>query len=383
MRQTPGNLLKTTREEKRITIQQAAEDTHITSRHLVALEADNFGVFPGETYTTGFLRSYSTYLELDPEVVLQLYRGAQISEKESPLQELTRPTLQASDYIQKYSKLLFALFVLALVGTGIGIFLNTRSSTENVNIQGSNGENDPGNIENFLRNSSNIPEVETEHVKLRAGFTTAVIPVGKGIDFSVANTEVYIVLKELGYRAEENERSNAKIEFYPGKRIIALKENQPVEVKENGVANTLRITLIGATPNNAKVQIEKVGEAQQTETVNVTPENTTEPGTDEVRIANPSNFIIRLEGSTVSENYVEFFIDGKPGKRGQLAPGSQFYYEANDSIQMKIGDAGAVSLRINGKPEVLGRKGQTVNKIIRKERDPVEQTKFRVVVKDG
>lgn len=384
MRQTPGEFLRLAREGKKISIKQAAEETHITSRHITAIEADNFGVFPGETYTMGFLRSYATYLDVDPEKVLQLYKGSQISEKESPIEELTRPTVQTSDYIQKYSRVL--VFVALLIGIIlVSILFVNRAPERNAVVNGPSAENSDNaaaaNIEDFLKNSTTIPEVETEHVKIKDGYTTSVIPVSSGIDFSVDNTEVYLVLMSLGYQKGAQGQSIGSIELYPGKRTWHISENEPIEINEPGISKPLRVTLIGATPNNAKVQIEVI-QNDEGNLENANNEDLADTG-NEVRIANPSNFILKLEGSTNAPNYVEFFVDGKQAKRGQLAAGSQFYYEANDSIQMKIGDAGAVTLRINGKPQVLGKKGQTVNKIIRKERDPVEQTKFRVVVKDG
>jgi hypothetical protein len=104
---------------------------------------------------------------------------------------------------------------------------------------------------------------------------------------------------------------------------------------------------------------------------------------NESRVSNPDNFLIRLEGTLTGDTYVEYFIDGKPGKRGLFKKDTPLLLEANDSIQIKIGDAGDVRITINGKPEVLGQKGHVANKIIRKVRDPVEQSKFKVVIKDA
>ncbi|MCX7633342.1 MAG: helix-turn-helix domain-containing protein, partial [Turneriella sp.] len=85
---TAGQLLKKAREEKRISLRQAADETRIPLRHLQAIEDDNYMVFPGETYIIGFLTSYANYLEVDPELVKRLYKGSQLTESETPLQEL-------------------------------------------------------------------------------------------------------------------------------------------------------------------------------------------------------------------------------------------------------------------------------------------------------
>ncbi len=374
MRETPGSLLKKAREEKKITLKQASEETRITSRHLTALEEDNYSVFPGETYALGFLRSYATYLDLDPEKILQLYRGTLISESEVPLQELTQPTISIGDQIERYARPLFGLALILAFLLGLGIYFSQDPEKTPV----MNPADSAGEIDSFLKNSANIPDVETDHVKLRSGFTTAVIQVGKGIDFSIQNAEIYLILRELNYRREAP--STAVFEFYPGKKSVTLKENEGLIIENSVIPKKFRLTLIGATPNNAKIQID-MGEVnpEAGSKTEVQPES---EGDNEIRIANPSNFIIRLEAVTTGDNFVEFYVDGKPGKRGQLASGSTIFYEANDSIQMKIGDAGAIDLRINGKQEILGRKGNTACRIYRKVKDPIEQTRFKVEVKD-
>src|SRR5688572_4148180 len=100
---TAGALLKKAREDRRISLRQAADDTKITSRHLQAIEDDNYLVFPGETYALGFLASYAVYLEVDPDQVKRLYKGSQLTETETPLHELMQPTIQISDYLERFA----------------------------------------------------------------------------------------------------------------------------------------------------------------------------------------------------------------------------------------------------------------------------------------
>lgn len=78
-----GDLLKKTREEKELDLDKIAREISIERRYLEGLETEDSGVFPGEAYLVGFLRNYASYLELDTEFVLKLYRNKQI--QESPL----------------------------------------------------------------------------------------------------------------------------------------------------------------------------------------------------------------------------------------------------------------------------------------------------------
>jgi len=367
MIETVGQILKKARTQKKITLKEASESTKITSRHLTALEEDNYQIFPGETYTIGFLKNYASYLSLDPEQLIQMYRGSQLDELEPPIKQLTEPTVIPMDYVKKYMTLILGVSTLIIVTISAFFIFNKK----NTPLTDEGTESVVYDIKSILKESQKIPDIETEHVKLQSGFATALISVKNGIDFSVHNTEAYIVLDTLEYRSLENGLSKAQIYYYPGKKQMTLIENQTVTIDENN-ADSFKIKLIGATPNTIKIQID-VPEI----------ETASEMTNSSNQIANPSNFIIIFEATTTGNNFVEFYVDGQPRKKGLLPSGSNIHYEANDSIQLKIGDAGAIDIKINGKPYIFGKKGVQVNKIIRKVKDPLEQTHFTVSVKDS
>ena len=85
-----GEKLKTARETKGISHDQAGKDTKIAVRYLEALEHEDFSGFPGETYVTGFLRNYGAYLELDVQELLSLYRSLKIQEQPVPVEQLLK-----------------------------------------------------------------------------------------------------------------------------------------------------------------------------------------------------------------------------------------------------------------------------------------------------
>lgn len=65
-----GALLTEAREARGITLEQAERDTRIARRYLIALEQEDFAAFPAEVYARGFLRSYASYLRLNPDELL-------------------------------------------------------------------------------------------------------------------------------------------------------------------------------------------------------------------------------------------------------------------------------------------------------------------------
>ncbi len=83
-----GSRLTQTREAKGYTLEQVARDTHIAKRFIESLEAEDFSVFPGEPYLLGFMRTYSSYLGLDPEEAVALYHNLKLQEQPPPIDEL-------------------------------------------------------------------------------------------------------------------------------------------------------------------------------------------------------------------------------------------------------------------------------------------------------
>ena len=81
-----GNTLREARVRRNLTLQQVEEDTKIRVKYVQAMENEDFDVMPGATYVKGFLRTYSEYLALDPEVMLDEYRsrGVKTAEIQEP-----------------------------------------------------------------------------------------------------------------------------------------------------------------------------------------------------------------------------------------------------------------------------------------------------------
>ena len=72
---TPGELLRAERERRGFTIQQAAEDLHLDTWMVEAIEANRFLTLGAPVYAKGHLRKYATLLGLSPESVLERYEA--------------------------------------------------------------------------------------------------------------------------------------------------------------------------------------------------------------------------------------------------------------------------------------------------------------------
>ena len=65
-----GTTLRDARTQRGLSIEQVSQDTRISARFLEALETERFDSLPAPVYVRGFLRSYASYLKLDPAPLL-------------------------------------------------------------------------------------------------------------------------------------------------------------------------------------------------------------------------------------------------------------------------------------------------------------------------
>jgi cytoskeleton protein RodZ len=72
---TPGGMLRAERERRGYSVQHAAEEMHLDTRVIEALEANRFEALGAPVYARGHLRKYATILGLSPATVLARYEA--------------------------------------------------------------------------------------------------------------------------------------------------------------------------------------------------------------------------------------------------------------------------------------------------------------------
>ncbi len=85
--ETVGQKLRQVREAKGLTIKDIENETSIRALYIKAIEDDDYTVVPGEVYLKGFIRSYASYLGLDAQVLIEMYRAATAAETVLPESE--------------------------------------------------------------------------------------------------------------------------------------------------------------------------------------------------------------------------------------------------------------------------------------------------------
>lgn len=71
---TAGELLKDKRILKELSLEDVAAKTKIKLDYLVAIENSDFSSLPSSTFAKGFLRNYATYLHLNSDTIIAMFR---------------------------------------------------------------------------------------------------------------------------------------------------------------------------------------------------------------------------------------------------------------------------------------------------------------------
>ena len=113
-----GELLFQARVARGLSLEEAERDTRISRRYLEALEREDFSAFPAPFYARAFLRTYSQYLGLDANQVLNILPQNRLEPELAPLPELNRPTTPAFSI----NWVVAGVVILFLLGAGLLLY---------------------------------------------------------------------------------------------------------------------------------------------------------------------------------------------------------------------------------------------------------------------
>lgn len=371
-----GEKLRQAREARKITIRDVVKETNISPLYLQALEEEKFDKFPSETYLIGFLRSYAEFLRLDVEAIVQSYKGYKIGESATPLEELTKPTrsnfsMLASSFMNKNRS---ALMIAGIVLVSILVIWGIKSLVSS-DIDVSEGDSTDTIKEEYVKNKEHeIENLRNLQLANNKGFI--LVYKNEAVQFLVENKEVVFLLKGI-------EGETVALELLPGKKIVKLKMEDPRTLAIEGCPRDVTFTLKGLTENRAKIMV-SLGEKKEDEAEKLAQEDmrTTTADSTSVEAQNRQSLKIVFEAEFVQKSFIELYLDGVRKVRGFIPQGQVERWEATEYIQIKIGNAGGIKTRINGKEFTFGAAGQVANKVITWKKDVKNPNLYHIVVKD-
>lgn len=374
-----GEKLRSAREAKKIAIRDVSRETNIAPTYLVALEEEEFEKFPSETYLIGFLRAYSEFLKLDVEEIIQAYKGYKIGESVTPLEELTKPTrttfpMLLSSFSGKVNN--YAFIGAAVIAALLLVWIIVKITSSGIDTDsGQSVEKARSEYKNNL--GAGIENLKSLQLQNEKG--DILVYKDEAIQFLVENKEVLFLLKEIW-----KDKQAVKIEVLPGKRDLELEMDAERGLELAGMPREVIFCLKGLTENRAKLmvrlgkQLEAVPEKVQGNTETVVPVT----ANTEVVAQNMKSLKIIFEAEFVQKSFIELYLDGVKKMQGFVPEGTVERWEASEHMQIKIGNAGGVKSRINGKVYVFGRSGEVVNKVITWKKDVNNPNLYHLIVKD-
>tara|TARA_B100001250_G_scaffold400506_1_gene411138 strand:- start:687 stop:1943 length:1257 start_codon:yes stop_codon:yes gene_type:complete len=148
-KETIGALLTAARIARNEDLSGVSSNLRIRQVYIEAIENDDFNSLPGDIYVIGFIRSYSTYLNLNAEEVIARYKSEISNPKTRP--DLVFPTYVPENGIPGGAILLLGLLI-AILAYGSWYFLFSRNNTTNNQIS-----NIPNPLNSLNVDKSKIP----------------------------------------------------------------------------------------------------------------------------------------------------------------------------------------------------------------------------------
>lgn len=124
--QAVGQLLRETREEKGLTVQQVSIETRIRQVYINAIEAGEVKSLPGEIYKIGFIKTYASFLELDPiEILRRLGLGP-----DTPVNYANSPYAIPMAYQRQPNKKILYLSILGAFAFSVFAYVTHNTTHE-------------------------------------------------------------------------------------------------------------------------------------------------------------------------------------------------------------------------------------------------------------
>ncbi|MDK2818744.1 MAG: helix-turn-helix domain-containing protein [Spirochaetota bacterium] len=361
-----GQYLKNEREQRGLSIDEAAIETNIAKKYIEALEKDEYGFFPAEMYVIGFLSSYIEMLELDKELVLSMYKRAISKEQEAPL-EVFYNLHSTTQNTKKYIKWLVLGIPIVLIFFVILVF-HTKS------ISSSQKNNNTQISDYNTRQNSTIINI-------------SLIELAQNNQFSIGVKDTIVLMDE--------EQEIAKIEFFgivqKNKKIkFHIKQNQYIykkgdvlhtDISGNGV-NDLSLEIISITDKKIELVINFKKDVIQTTFFDTTPYINSIRNTVPLAVVN-NKAIFNVTITATRSIWVGYQADTVEEQQKILNVGESVKFSFIDGAKVSLGNAGAAVITFSEFTNVIrgGAIGESSQSIFYKKTSGADTTLYRAQLK--
>jgi len=181
---------------------------------------------------------------------------------------------------------------------------------------------------------------------------------------------------------KEIKENSVILEILPGNSIEKFEMEKQRTISIEGCPRQVSFTLKGLTENRAKIMVNLAEKAEPLKEEVAKEEPFKAIDTTSVIAQDKSNLKIVFEAEFAEKSFVELYLDGVRKIRGFIPKGNRERWEAAEYIQIKIGNAGGIKSKINGKDYVFGQSGQVSNKVITWKKDVNNPNLYHIVIND-
>ena len=348
-----GDLLRDTRIEKNLTIEQVADDTYISIRLIEALEKEQYEKFNSEMYLVGFLKCYAEYLEIDSEYIVRRFRNISVQEQPTPVNEL----------LQKHPVSKRTIFIIcSIVITVLGaLFLFGRSfildSWLDLPVSGGQAE---GNDAAPVPASNNVYSLED-------GFLEQDFKQGDKIEVLIGEALFLIEVESIARRVTLQTAENS-ITIRESERItidIDGDQQEDVEVLVQGIvrdqgAPYATIRIVGRVDDSA-VQEPEVAISYGNTTIASRRKSPINLGEYESGIPFP------VEISFTAGVYLRYQVDNDPRVEQLYTSSDTLSLSPRRILRIWSTNAGAVNFNVINRFVSIGKLGEATSFVVQKE----------------
>jgi len=340
---TFGEKLRSTRENKGYSHEQVARDTNIAKKFLIALEEEDFSIFPGEPYLIGFLKNYSEYLGLDSGKMVSLHRNMKLQEQPLPIEELLDTGKS------RVSVLLIILLVLAAVGVGVFFLYNyIVNRVPEVVVEQNLAIVEENNIFSYDINAGDIEDRFSE---------------GSTLEILLLEEVYTVVIKEVS--------SNVIVSLPDGEIMFNLGDEKTSDFNGDGIDDISFV--LNDIDLNKKTVLLRLSLLEIT-TEEVDNSELLDTGSSNIALRNKDVFVI-LDAKTPEPFIVDVIFRGNTllrylADRGERVEkyfdkGETLRLEVNREVMLWIANAGSFKAKISGIEVNVGRSGEIATYLIK------------------
>ncbi len=380
-----GPLFREARIQSGKSVDDAVRETKIAKKYLIAIENEDFDIFPGETYLIGFLRNYAQFLGLDSDEMVIKYRDYKIQEQPAPIEQLVARPKNARRNI------LLAFVVLIVIGAALYIILGGKDKK-------GEGEEKQKKAQKTEQAEKAAPVEEAWAIVFEEEEITRDFSRGEIISVSHKGREHIISIDGI---EEDLEFSISSIPF-----SLTADERVEIDFDRDGRKDLLiRTNMLDInTVNLTLKRLYKTADGSSDITLGQDEES---PGS----VSGPPEVVIIKESDLASSGpiapetgfqivsgyektdiaaiiraratvYLGYYVDEEQKEEALLRVGDELELEAGEMLRLTATNANATEVEINRVPVTLGSSGETVAKLVRWYRDANDSELYHLVIDD-